>query len=206
MKRYLLLTPIIVLFITLFFLNRSLQYMKSVSYSFVYNTNVGSVQQFYRELDELSAQGFTGDVYTNLYNHMIRNYSKTLGEKKAIITFLMDNKGNLYHSSDYNESYLSDSLQDEKNMKLINDAYASRSNGEITLEHNGSENVMYYQQYFSESHEYTLFMGVDKQVVEADLHIYEIIIPISIIGLLLFITMEYTIWLKLVNANRTDEK
>ncbi len=205
MKKYLLLLPIVVLFFILVFLNYSLKYLDNISYTFVYDTNVDSIQRFSRKMDEISSLKSTKDAYVKYYNDILQLYCKILGEKKGVITFLMGRDGKIYHSSNHDKDYLAAILQDDKNMELINTAFASRSNGEITPKYKDSKEIMYYHPFRNESNEYSLFMCVDKKVVEADLRAYGINIPISIIGLLLFIMMEYTIWLKLVNTHHEDK-
>ncbi|MDR1687804.1 MAG: hypothetical protein LBS21_04230 [Clostridiales bacterium] len=196
LKRYLLLTPVVVLLVTLFFLNYAVQYFKDTGFSLVYNTNVESVKRFSRELNELSAQGYTSDVYGDLYTQMIQNYAKTLGEKEAVLTFLIDENGTIQHYTEYNQAYFSAILENEENMPIINRAYASKDNGEINLENNGVEEILYFHHFYSGPKDYTMFMCIDKKILERQLHANGVIIPICVIGLLLMLTMEYTIWLK----------
>lgn len=196
-KRYLLLTPILVLLMTLFFLNYTVQYFKDTAHRFVFNTNVQSVQRFSRELKALASEGYDSRDYEGLYTDMIINYNVTMGEKDAIVTFMMDDNGQILHSSGHNRTYLTDILQHEENKVAINDAFQSRSEGTITLQRNNTEETFYYRWFYSGSYDYTLYMCVERQVIDKQLNANGVSIPISIIGLLLLLTMEYIIWLKM---------
>ncbi len=81
-------------------------FMKSMAHDFVYETNVGSVQRFSRELTELSLVGYNSTDYNDLFENMIRAYNKTLGEKESIVTFLLDDSGWIEHSNFENQMYL----------------------------------------------------------------------------------------------------
>lgn len=206
LNTFLLIMPILVLFITLFFLDFSIGLFKDTAYTVVYDTNVESVERFDRELNALSSQGYSSDVYGNLYTLMIHNYCDTLGEKEAIVTFLVNEDGQIHHSNDYNRTYLSELLKSEDNQKIINNANASRSIGEIKLDRNGTEETLYYHRFYSGLDDYSLFMGVDKRVVEASLNINGIIISICIVGILLIVLTEQIIWLKLAPPSANSEK
>lgn len=194
----LLVTPVVVLFITMFFLNSTVQYLKSTAFTFVYNTNVQSVEQFSKELTELAAYGYSVDEYGPFYASMIQVYNKTLGEKEAIVTFLMDRKGNAYHSSDHNKAYLSDILADKENMNHIRNALKSRSYGEMTMKRGEEEEKMYYHTLYSGENHFTLFMCTERDAVYTPINTNGIAIPIGVIGFLLLITIEYAVWLSLV--------
>jgi hypothetical protein len=199
LKRALLLTPVAVLIVTLFFLNYAVQYFKDTAYTFVYNTNVESVLRFSRELKELSANGYTSYAFGDLYTNMIQTYNKTLGEKNAIVTFLMDDGGQIHHSSDGNRNFLSALLQNADNKRRVEIAFASRGDGEIKLAHNsGAWETIYFHRFYSGPKNYCLYMTVERQTIEAELNANGVVVPISVIGLLLLLTMEYTIWLKIV--------
>jgi hypothetical protein len=190
------LTPVIVLFITLFFLNHAVQHFKDTAYTFVFDTNKESLMRFSRELEELSANGYTSAKYGDLYTNMIGSYNSTLGDKYAIVSFLVDEQGQIHHSNGPNQTYLQQALQDTENTKLISAAAASKSDGETELTRSGDKELFYYRHYYSGDDDYCLFMTVDRQAIEAQLTVDGVIIPISAVGLLLFLMMEYTIWLK----------
>jgi hypothetical protein len=190
LKKLLYLSPVLVLLVTLFFLNYAVQYFKDTNYDFVYNTNMESVERFSRELKELSAQGYTSDVYGDLYTRMILNYGKTLGEKEAIVTFVVDDTKQIVHSTEYNEHYLTPLLQNENNMALVEAAYKSHAAGEITLETGARPEKMFYHWFYSGPKNYSLFMCVERGVVESKLQIHGVVIPICIIGLLVMLTLQ----------------
>ncbi|MDR1735543.1 MAG: hypothetical protein LBR85_01560 [Oscillospiraceae bacterium] len=196
LRRCLLLTPVIVLCGTLFFLNYTIQLFKDTAYKFVYDTNIGSVQRFTRELRELTAQGYSSKEYSDLYTVLINSYNKTLGEKDAIVTFLLDEDGAIRHSSEENQNYLSVMLEDDDNMTVINSAFAAMGEGEISLKNGGRQETLYYSRYYSDEYDYCLFMTVDREVVNADpdLHANGVVIPICLIGLLLLFTLEGCIY------------
>jgi hypothetical protein len=204
LKKCLLTMPVIVLFITLVFLSYAVQYFKDTAYTLVYNTNVESVLRFSRELRELSAQGYTSEAYGDLYTHMIQNYSMTLGQKNAIATFLLDENGQIYHSSEHNEEYLYEVLANPDNMTLVNAAFQSQGEGEIELEADGEGLLFYYHRFYSGDDNYTMYMNVHKADIQAELNADGVIIPISVIGLLLLFTIEYTIWLKMESERKKD--
>ncbi len=198
LKKFLLLIPIAVLLITVIFLEYNVQYLKKTAYTFVYNTNVESVQRFSRQLNELSSMGYTSDVYGELFTGMIMSYNKTLGEKDALITFLMDEKREIRHSSFSNQDYLSQMLENEENIELLKGAFATRSYGEIVLQNGNKEEMVYFHRFYSGNDDYTLFMCIDKRFTDAQLSTDGPVMTICAVGLLLLIMSEYTVWLKLV--------
>ncbi len=153
-----------------------------------------SVVQFDAELKEISSLGYTSAEYGDVYTHMVRTYNRTLGEKKAIISFLLTEDGEIIHSSEHNESFLIPLLSDEENKKLIDNAFASHGNGEITARRDGKQEELYYHYFYSGPNDYTLFMCVDKQAVEADLHVHGVVVPICLIGLLMLFVIEFGIY------------
>ncbi len=193
LKRFLLLLPVIVLLSVLFFLNYTVQYFRDTAYTFVYDTNVGSVLSFSDELRALSAQGFNSTEHGTLFTNMIMNFNRSMGEKEAIVTFLMDADGKIYHSGAYNENYLSAVLQSNENMSLIQNAYATRSSGEISPERQGEVITMYYHRFYSGPVEYSLFLSVEKEAIASQLNANGVVIPISLLGLLLLFTIQYGI-------------
>lgn len=197
LKKFFVLTPVVVLFATLFFLNYTVQYFKDTTFDFVYDTNVGSAVSFSEELSALSSQGYASAEYGRLYTNLIFNFNEKLGAKEAIVTFLLDEEGGIHHSSGHNQDYLADMLQNKENMKLINEAFASRGSGEIITERDGVEEVMYYHRFYSGDDDYCFFMCVERKVIEADVNVNGVVIPISVIGLLLLIITEYAVWLKI---------
>ena len=207
LKNLLLLIPVVVLSGTLIFINYTVQYFRDTAYTFVYNTNVETVQSFSRELSGLSSQGYTSAEYSHLFTNMIQNFKNEVGAKKAIVTVLLDEDGQFHHSSETNQAYLSELIQGEESMDIISEAFESRSNGEITLKRtDNSEETLYHHQFYSGPTDYTLFICVDRSAVEAQLHANGVVIPISVIGLLLLITIEYTIWLKLDRESDEEKR
>ncbi len=191
LKKFLLLLPVVVLLGTLFFLNYTVQHFKDTAYTFVYETNVGSVLSFAEELRALSSQGYKSDKDSVLFTNMIMNFNRAMGEKEAIVTFLMDADGEFHHSSEYNQNFLSGVLQSGENMNHVQAAYDKRGSGEITLEHPGGVETMFYHRFYSGPKEYSLFLCVEKHAIEAQLNVNGVIIPISMIGLLLLFALEY---------------
>jgi hypothetical protein len=190
LKKMLYLSPVVVLLVTLFFLNYAVQYFRDTTYDFVYDTNMESVERFSRELRELSAQGYSSDDYGDLYTRMILNYGKTLGEKEAIVTFIVDDTGQIVHSTEHNRTYLAPLLQNDSNMGLVKAAYESRAEGEITLETGERPLKMFYHWFYSEPKNYSLFMCVERGVVESKLHIRGVVIPVCVTGLLVMFALQ----------------
>ena len=198
LRKLLLLTPIIVLGLTLLFVNFAVRSFNGTAYAFMYDTNVQTVQSFSDELRMLSSQGFNSAENRTLYTNMIHNFSKAIGTKDAIVTFIVDESGQIHHSSDYNEAYTTNLLQNEANMNLVNDAAASPSeSGEITMDHGDSAEQMYYHTFYSDEDAYRLFMSIDRQDINAQLSADSVIIPLCAVGLLLLFALEYIIWLKI---------
>ncbi|MDR1693212.1 MAG: hypothetical protein LBR72_07630 [Oscillospiraceae bacterium] len=197
LKRCLLIAPVVVLAVTLFFLNYAVQYFRDTAYAFVYDTNVSSVHRFVRELRGLTSVGYNSTDYGDLFTHMIRFYNMTLGEKESIATFLMSEDGYIHHSTDENKEYLADILQNPDNMALLNDAFAKRNGGELELAHGEETIAMHYQWFYSGEDDYCLFMCVERENIEGRLHAQGVVIPICIVGLLLLAMTETIIWLRM---------
>ncbi len=197
LRKLLLLTPIIILGLTLLFVNFAVRTFNDTAYTFMYNTNVQTVQSFSNELSMLTSQGYSSSEHGDLYSNMIHNFNTAVGAKDAIVTFMLDGQGQTYHSSAYNQAYVENLLQDGSNMGLVQAAYDSRGQGEIALAHPEGPEAMYYQRFYSGQDEYTLFLGVERAVIEKQLNADGVIIPLCVIGLLLLFALEYIIWLKL---------
>ncbi len=198
LRKLLLLTPIVVLGTTLLFVNFAIRTFGDTAYTFVYNTNVQTVQSFSDELTALSEQGISSAQFRELYTNMIYNFNNEVGDKDAIVTFLLDEAGQTHHSSDYNKEYLEGLLQNEANMALVRAAYDSRGSGEIALARGEEWQMMYYHRFYSGPNEYSLFLCVEREAIEKQLNANGIIIPLCVVGLLLLFALEYIIWLKLL--------
>lgn len=197
-KKFLLIMPAVILAGTLAFVNYTMKYFREMSYTFVYDTNVGSVQRFCKEVKELRSAGYDEENYSELYENMIWVYCKTLGEKKSIFTFLLDENKEIQHSTTGNERYLSVFLKDKVNQDMIYSTIGSTESGEVLLKHQNDEITMYYQKIANGNDTYHLFMGIDRRSVDADLNADKILIPISIIGLILLFLTEYAVWLRII--------
>lgn len=195
-KKILIVIPVMILFFTLFFVDYTINFFTDTAYEFVYHTNIESVKRFTKELKELTSSGYTGDEYYELYTSMIHIYNRTLGEKESLITFLLDEDLNVYHSSSRNEDFLSEFLEDKSSVDLIVDAAATYGSGELTFDPNNIAETMYYQVLSSGKNYYYLFMGIDKEQVAANLNADKIVVPICIICLSFMVIIEYIIWLK----------
>ncbi len=198
LRKLLLLVPIVVLGLTLLFVNFAVQTFGDTAYTFVYNTNVQTVQSFADELTALSEQGISSAQFRELYTNMIYNFNNEVGDKDAIVTFLLDEAKQAHHSNGYNKEYLESMLQDEANMSLVTAAYESRSSGEITLAREGGPQTMYYHRFYSGPSEYSLFLCVEREAINRQLNANGVIIPLCVVGLLLLFALEYIIWLKLL--------
>ena len=198
LRKLLLLVPIVVLGLTLLFVNFAVRTFNDTAYTFVYDTNVQSVQSFSSELSMLASQGFTSAEHEDLYTNMIHNFNNAVGEKDAIVTFLLDDAGQMHHSTVDNEAFLADLLANEANASSVNAAYSARSNGEIIVDNGETTEPMYYHRFYSGDSEYTLFMCVERPDIDAQLNANGVIIPLCVIGLLLLFALEYIIWLKLL--------
>ncbi len=202
------LVPIAVLCVMLFLLNYTLQHFRDTAYDFVYNTNTDSVKMFSQELSALGNQGYPSqdEAYRDIYTRLILNYNITMGEKESIVTFMMDETGQIHHSTSFDELYLAEVLADANNQVLIAAATESQGNGEVMLRNGGREETMYYHRFYSGEDDYTLFMTVDRETIEAQLNVNEIVLPISAIGLLLLVMSELLIWHKLEDIHFEEMK
>ncbi len=204
LKKYLLLVPVILLLAILLFLYYTVNLFRDTAYTFLYNTNVQSVLAFGGELRELAAQGFTSDEYGNLYTNMILNFNSQLGQKDAIVTFLMDEEGRIHHSTENNQSFLEGYLEDETNRSRVDAAFKTRDAGDITIERDGEEQKVYFQHFYSGSEDYTMFMLVEMRAVESQLDVRGVVIPICAIGLLLLFMTQHHLAEHMPHANHND--
>ena len=199
LRKLLLLVPIVVLSLTLLFVNFAVRSFNDTAYSFMYDTNVQTVQSFSDELRMLSSQGFTSTEHSSLYTNMIHNFSKAIGVKDAIVTFIVDESGQIHHSSGYNEAYITKLLQSDANKSLVSSAATSPAeSGEITMDHGDRTEQMYYHTFYSDQDYYRLFISIDRNDINAQLNADSVIIPLCAVGLLLLFALEYIIWLKLL--------
>jgi hypothetical protein len=200
LKKLLLLIPLGILAAMLALIDYTVEFMKETTYTYVYNTNVGSVQRFSKEIEELSSEKYNLQDNTELFTNMIHVYNKTLGEKEAVITFLLNENAEIVVDSAYNEAYLADFFDNEINTYNIKCVASSESSGELILYNQKSSNRadrFYYQYLTSGQDRYYVFMGINRQPIEAQLNVHQITIPISVIGLLLLIVSEGLVWQKM---------
>ena len=196
-RKLLIIAPVAILIFTLLFIEYTLSYFKDNTYKFVYNTHVDSTQMFSREMERLtSAGGNTSEEDSLLYFKVINAYNKTLGGKYAMVSFLLDKNSKIYHSNYENEVYVSELMENSKNESTILQIALTNGAGSLELKNNGKSQTWFYQEITDGNHSCYLFMSVDKELMQVELHANEIIIPISIIGFLLLICIEYIIWLK----------
>lgn len=205
-KKYLLVTPLILLLVILWFLNYAVQYLKDTTYDFVYETNKQSVIAFSQELSGLSEAGITSADYGHIYTTLIHKFNVELGSKDVIVTFLKDESGTIHHSTAYNENYLSDILSIETNLVAIDKAFETRGNGDITFVREGTDKKAYFHRFYSGENDFTLFMTVERRAVEAQVDILGITVPICFIGLLLLVMSEYTIWIHVYHVHEAHNE
>ena len=204
LNKLLLVFPIFILIIMLFIIDNTVTYFKNTTYTFVYDTNKDSVQRFANEIDLLISEGYSGKEYDALYLNMIKAYTKTYGQKYAIVSFLLDKNANIYYGDAKNQLYVSVLLKDPNNENAIKKIATSHSNGEVILNNQGKEQTWFYQLITCGEEDYYEFMSVDRTPIELKLNQNKIVIPIAIIGLLLIITVEYLIWTKMIcNIEKT---
>jgi len=189
--------PILILIIMLFLIDNTVNYFKDTTYTFVYDTNVESVQRFSRELDELISEGYTGKEYSELYLNMIKAHTKTNGEEYAIISFLLDEDTNIFYGIEQNQAYVSQLLENPNNQNTINEIATTHGTGEVILDNQGKPQTWFYQLVSDGDKDYYEFMSVDRTKIENKLDTNKIIIPIVIIGFILILIVEYLIWLKI---------
>ncbi len=200
------LAPVIILVFTLYFLSYAVQLFKDTAYRFVYGTNVDSILQFSTELNELTEQGYSSNVYGDFFSRLIENYAVTLGGKYAIVTFYTDDSGEIFYSGEADQAYLADILNDAGNKQKINEAAEGKSFGELMIDHGGKQEAMYHHWFYSGPLNYNVYMTVDKQAIESRLNVNGVVIPIAAIGLLLFLLMEYLIWLQKIHMAAHEAK
>ena len=200
-KKLLLLIPIIILIAMLYFVNYTVGLFREITYSFVFDTNVGSVQMLEIELDELSSQGYSQTEHSDLHCIMIHAFNKTLGKKHTVITFLLDEDGIVYHSNDENEEYLAELLKNEYDLVIRT---AIDKSGRLTLRGSGKDQLWYYHTVTDGVRAYRLFMSVDRDLLESMLDTDKIVIPIGVIGLLLIITVEDSIWNRTIRSKKKE--
>jgi len=205
-KKLLFIVPIFSLIIMLFIINNTVNYFKDTIYTFVFDTNKDSIQTFSEEIKILISEGYYGKKYDALYLSMIKAYTKTNGQKYAIVSFLLDEDGNIYYGDEESQSYVSILLNDLNNENKIKNIATSHSTGEVILSNNGKGQTWFYQLITNGDKDYYEFMSVDKTQIELKLDENKIVIPIVIIGLLLVVTIEYSIWIKMFCITRSNKK
>lgn len=206
LKRLLFIVPIFILIIMLFLINNTINYFKDTTYAFVYDTNKGGVERFAKEIDILISEGYSGKEYDAFYLSMIKAHSKTNGEKYAIVSFLLSEDLDIYYGDEASQLYVSALLNDPNNENAIKNIATLHNTGEITLNNHGKGQTWFYQLINDGDKDYYEFMSVDKTQIELNLDENKIVIPIVIIGLLLVITIEYSIWIKMFCDTCRDKK
>jgi flagellar basal body-associated protein FliL len=185
--------PIAVMVAMLLIIKTSVRFFKDTTYSFVYDTNVESVKRFSRELDELDGGGYPENENGGLYEAMIHSYSKTLGEKPDIVTFLI-HEASIIHSTAENEKFLEKFLNsDADSNRFFETAGAARSESTVYVK----GQMFFYRALSKGEFEHHIFMTVDRDKVEHKLNINRIVIPIAVLGFLLLISIEGVIFLLL---------
>ena len=198
-RKLLLASPIIILIPMLYLIHYTVDYFKDVTYSFVLNTNIGSVQMLEQELKEHQE---TEENYNEVRSAIIHMFNNTIGKKHSVITFLIDGDGTVYYSNDENELYATALLEEKNN--LIRKASGSLS-GELILQNLDKEQLWYYHNFYDASESYIFFMSVDRGMLEAMLDTNNIVLPTAIICLLLIFSIEDSIWLR-INKKRGERR
>ena|GEM_PF-2661370 len=197
-RKLLLASPIIILIPALYFIHYTVDYFKDVTYSFVLNTNIGSVQMLEQELKEHQE---TEENYSEVRTAIIHMFNNTIGKKYSVITFLTDKSGGIYHSNHENELYLASLLENKDGLLAkTSDALS----GTLTLQNSEEEQLWYYHTFYDVNESYIFFMSVDRGMLEAMLDTNNIVIPTGIICLLLIISIEDSIWLRISRRNKKE--
>ncbi|MCL2874093.1 MAG: hypothetical protein FWE29_04085 [Defluviitaleaceae bacterium] len=198
-KKLLILSPIVILIAMLYFVNHTIILLRDITYSFVFSNNAGAVQMFEKELKALPLPGYPKAEYSKFYSGIIHAFSNVLGEKHVVITFLIDENGTVHHSNYENEKMLEAWLENE--CELRRQIKANKS-GYVILHNLEEEMLFYYTTIFDGTQNYRLFVGIDRDALEAEINFDKIIIPVSIIGFLLIVFVQYSIWLRMTYGKR----
>ena len=183
LKRLLFAAPVLILALTLFFIDFSVRYFKDSVYDFVYDTNVGSIRRFSAELGGLPADC-----------DIVQAYSITVGGKFSVVTFLMCD-GNIFSSNPDNGMFITQLMKESDNLTITNEimpesGYVSLKNGKEQLE-------FFYHAMPCINKNCYIFMTVRKDLLETEMHCNAVIVPLLIIGILLIISVEYTVYLRI---------
>ena len=189
--RYLLISPIIILIIMLYFINYTINYFREITYSYAFDTNVGSVQMLAKELDERLFQGYLREEDIQFNHDMILVFNNAIGKKDAVITFLVDQNYIIYHSNYDNKKYLSSLTLEELDSVIKSNRAQS---GLVTFPGFREDQQWYYYTISDGVRSYRLFMSVDRDELEGVFGTDKIVIPISVIGFLLIVAVEDSIW------------
>ena len=188
-KKILLLSPIIILIPMLYFINYTVDFFQDVTYTFVLNTNIGSVQMLEQELEEHKE---IDPNYSEIRESIIHIFNMTMGKKRPVVTFLMDENGKVYHSNHENEIYVEELLENKEELQAKT---SQEESGHLILQNLGKEQHWYYHTFAEQEQHYLFFMSVDKEMLESSLEINNIVIPICIICIILILSIEYSFWL-----------
>lgn len=197
-QKLLLLTPVFVLVITLFYADFSLNYHKDFAYKFGMETYAESIQKFTGEINALISEQPVTKESSQFYFNVLNAYNRTVGGKYAVISFLLYDNIKIYHSNESNQAYISTLFQDQANTDSVQLAAESHSSGYVDLNYEGIGQSWFYQVMTDGTDEYYLFMSVDKTMMGKKFEANEIVIPICIIALLFLISVEYSIWIKIL--------
>lgn len=204
-KKLFWIAPIVIVLFMLTFLNYTIQFLKDMTYRYIYETNVSAVKRFALEVDTLISDGYNTDEYCDIYVKTMHVYNRVLGERDAIISFLMDKNGTIYHSNSSNEQYLNLFLEHKSNILLIQNIIHTNTNGEIHIKTDDLKETLFYQMITNGKEEYYLFMTLDRQLVESKLSANQIVIPVGVIGLLFLFMTESAIWLQMARIIDEEE-
>jgi len=198
--KLLLVAPSVMLVLLLVYTNYGFNSLKDTMYQFVSRTSEESIKNFSFEMDELAAVSkYMDEGALQAQKNQIMVYNKALGARHGVVTFLLDKEANIFHSNESNQSYLSGILKDQDNANLIKLIAATSSinkSGYLKLTRNGTDQFWYYQTLSGGVDEYRILMYTDKNKLMEELHTTKIIIPICIMGFILLVVTEASIWLR----------
>ncbi|MCL2310878.1 MAG: hypothetical protein FWC41_00105 [Firmicutes bacterium] len=190
LKKLLIISPIVVLITMLFLINHTVNYFVETEYDFVFEGNKKSIQTFSREIEMLDEQ-FRRDI--------IEVCIKTLVDKYSVYGFLVEADSTIYYSNDdSNREYISKTLSDIDKQSLISQENQILNIGDLVL--SGQKWYCHTIASGGDSH-YYIFMTVDKDLIREALNTWQVTVPISIIGLLLWISVHDSIWQRMVRHN-----
>ena len=187
------LTPLIMLVMTLYYSNTIIRYFEDSVFISVKEEKMKAMNIFANNIDELVNAGFSWETDGSLYDRQIRLYIDMLDSDGSTLVALISKDFELV-----TDEADSDLFKNEEIMQSIENAIRKENVGRTEIFFDGGQMELFFHAIPLDDVEYWVLIGVDRTRIVNNLDLDKLRIPIFIIGLLFIVSTMDSIWQRIM--------